>query len=410
MRLPRRLGHGAKGCVPSVLAGRVWLELGAGMLSVLTWNSRAVHRQTFVSEICNLIIVSNGLMFGAGLVDSVGGRYRSVHLIYSGDDNQRCKGLHISRSQLHRGRLDGSPSADRELTRTINALTDRGAPCVLIAADVPAAAALGRIKKDLTCTIFPMPRAKHLLQFDHKDNFADYCSQISVDVPKSQRLINKNAASFDHLVAKIGLPFVLKPTNMSGGAGYRLIQSRSDFEHDVQADPGYNYTPLIVQEFIPGLDVDVSLLAVAGHVEHVAVQMPLGQGCTRFIEDAAAVLSAQRIVKRSNYTGLLHLDGRRDERDGKVKWIEANPRAWASLKAASWCGLDFIQAGIAIALGNASSQPRVLSQGTYRGMTIVMKDIARRRMSLSSLTLSQRRFLLSRFAELKYVFFERWVQ
>lgn len=379
------------------------------MLNVLTWTSRTALKQEFVGEAWSLIIVSNGLTFGAGVADSLSGRYHSVHLIYTVDDTKSGKGLHIPRSCLHRGSLDGSPGADRELIRTISALADRDTPCVLIPADVLAAMAINRINKDLTCRIFPFPTMEHLALFDHKDRFMSFCDGIGVDVPKAQNLVDKNAASFDCLAGEVGLPFVVKPTNMSGGAGCRLIRSRSDFEQGVQGDPGYGYAPLVAQEYIPGPDIDVSLLAVAGEIKHVAVQMPLGGGCTTFVENVAAVQSAQHVVKRSNYSGLLHLDGRRDDRDGKIKWIEANPRTWASLKAASWCGLDFIGAGIAIAIGNASNQPHVLSQGTYRGMTTVMKDIATRRMPWSSLTSSQRRFLLSRLMELKYLFYERWV-
>ena len=198
----------------------------------------------------------------------------------------------------------------------------------------------------------------------------------------------------------MGHPFVIKPTDRHGGAGYRLIRTRTDFHEGLQGDPAYAHAPLVAQEFIPGKDVDISVLAVAGTIRHASVQTPEGGGL-RFVDDEAAVHVAQRLVQQSTYSGVLHLDGRRDERDGRIKLIEANPRVWGSIRASAWCGLDFVEAGIAVARGTPPQQPAVIREGSYPGLRHVVKEIALGRVQYASLTLQQRQLLRLRLIDVR---------
>jgi predicted ATP-grasp superfamily ATP-dependent carboligase len=71
-------------------------------------------------------------------------------------------------------------------------------------------------------------------------------------------------------------------------------------------------------------------------------------GGMRFPDDDRVVSLGRDICRASGYHGVAHIDMRIDERTGQVNVIEFNPRFWGSLIYASWMGVNFLEAGVAI--------------------------------------------------------------
>lgn len=345
----------------------------------------------------SIVIVSDNPDFGFLVANSLSRHYSGIRFVF---DARRKRRFHRRGWAIRWLLLDGTDETDAALVATIAQVTRKSAETVVIPADSAAMSAVDRIKAELSCCVFPACPIDSILQFDDKGAFAHFCSRAGVDMAETIELVDKHAVPFDSLAAGLALPFVIKPANKHGGEGFRLIHSRSEFER-VGADKAYVYSPMVAQQFIPGSDVDISLLAVAGAIKHISVQICAGQSIT-FIDDESAVAMARQIVSAGNFSGLLHLDGRRDNRDNEIKLIEANPRPWASMAASTWCGLDFIEAGIDVALGRPTSQPATPVEKAYPGFFLVLWELATGRRKWTRLTPHQRGLLRSRLLDVGY--------
>lgn len=62
-----------------------------------------------------------------------------------------------------------------------------------------------------------------------------------------------------------------------------------------------------------------------------------------FLSQPFLEVMASTLCKSSSYEGVMHIDARIDELSGKIYLIESTPRYWASLSAALWCGVNFVQ-------------------------------------------------------------------
>jgi hypothetical protein len=230
---------------------------------------------------------------------------------------------------------------DGTLARMVSALAEQAPQATLIPFDCDGIKAVIRARAQLQIQIAPIPDMGTLEMFDDKWSFYKFCVASSLNVPATRYVGSKFDLDFDAIVAELGLPFVLKPTDCSGSEGVRFIEGRAYFEHEILDDPAYNFKRLIAQRFVEGTDVDLSLLSVRGRLSCFAIQQPQGSHMN-FLPNAYLEGIATTICRDSAYHGVMHIDARVEKGTGKVFLIECNPRFWASLTAASWCGLNFV--------------------------------------------------------------------
>ncbi|MDO9216551.1 MAG: ATP-grasp domain-containing protein, partial [Lacisediminimonas sp.] len=181
------------------------------------------------------------------------------------------------------------------------------------------------------------------------------------------------------IAEEFSVPFVVKPTNMAGSMGVKIVTSREDFEANILFNPAYDYSSLIVQRYIDGPDIDLSLLADHGKVSAFAIQRVVAARI-EFLPNPYLEMVASNICSQSGYHGLMHIDARIDKRTGNVYLIEANPRYWASLTAAVVCGLNFVAASVAplastsgvrrLTTGSASCRHPVLQPSSWKDLVM----------------------------------------
>lgn len=237
--------------------------------------------------------------------------------------------------------FDFAAPDDGTLARLVNALSEKAPQATLVPFDCDGIKAVNRARAQLQIQIAPIPDMATLEMLDNKWTFYGFCVKTGLNVPATRHVGSKFNLDFDAIVAELGLPFVLKPTNCSGSVGVRFIQSRAYFEQEILADKSYDSRHLIAQRFIEGTDVDLSLLSLRGELSCFAVQQMRGSHI-HFLPNAYLEGIAATICRDSAYHGVMHIDARLEKSTGKVFLIECNPRFWASLTAASWCGLDFV--------------------------------------------------------------------
>jgi hypothetical protein len=81
-----------------------------------------------------------------------------------------------------------------------------------------------------------------------------------------------------------------------------------------------------------------------------------------FIRDERMFAIVREIVRVTGFHGLAHFDMRIDSRDGELRVIECNPRVWGSLMYSVWAGVNFIELGCRMALGQPVTGPGALDE------------------------------------------------
>jgi len=241
----------------------------------------------------------------------------------------------------------------------------------------------------LGASTYPMPDSSSFEMLNDKWRFHQYCSELGIRVPKAIRLNNKTEINFDYVSMTVGLPFVIKPTNEGHSAGVRVICSKEKLYKEILSNWKYNFSPLIAQSFIPGVDIDISVFADGGHIKHLAVQIRK-EDMLCFVRNKELAKFAEVIARDLCYTGLIHIDARLHGTLGEIFLVEANPRFWASLDEATLCGLNFVRAGIYTFMGLESPDPPTICDVSSSSMNRTFAEIATCRQSYMRLPLQQR--------------------
>lgn len=235
---------------------------------------------------------------------------------------------------------------------------------VVLPSDAESTQRLAEIASRLSVPTFPLssPGVLHLLS--DKWEFYEFCRRSSLPVPKTILIGAKHNVDATQIGDELGFPAIIKPVDQGDGNGVVIVRTRSEVETLVSRNLQYPYDNLIAQEFIPGHDIDCSLLARNGMTVCSAIQIR-ELGVTKFLEDSNLLATCSVALTLSRFEGLAHFDARYDERNGKLLLIECNPRFWRSIYAASACGLNFVAAGLRSINSSLYDGPISLKSGAY---------------------------------------------
>lgn len=255
--------------------------------------------------------------------------------------------------------LDGSD--DDAFADTVNAIARRSPHLVLIPADCDAIRLANRVRERLTIRTTPIPKQATLDMLDNKWRFHEFCRQHDLAVPHTRLLQSKHELNYDETASEFGVPFVVKPIDQAGSTGVRIIRSKAEFNRAILRNGDYDYGKLIVQRYIDGEDIDISVLSLGGRLCAFAIQQTEQSRIVFRADDELHAMAAE-LCRASAYHGIMHIDARRETATGRMYLIESNPRFWASLTASVWCGLNFVAESIV--MGPASTAVRQLTAGT----------------------------------------------
>lgn len=238
--------------------------------------------------------------------------------------------------------LDFDGISDMRVAELINECCAPDGNTVIIPADCRGIRLVGRIRQHLKARVVPFPDLATLDLMDDKWQFYQLCQSHGLQVPETYYIGSKANLDYDEVVRKLGLPFVLKPTNESGSNGVQIIRSREHYLQAVKHNEAYRFNSLIAQRYINGEDIDLSLLAINGRMSAYAIQQVDGARI-EFVRNDELRDQVAKLCRESAFHGVMHIDARIETRTGRVFMIESNPRFWASLTAAAWCGLNFVE-------------------------------------------------------------------
>jgi ATP-grasp in the biosynthetic pathway with Ter operon len=276
-----------------------------------------------------------------------------------------------------------------DFVRTIEQLGSANSNIFLIPVDDPANRIVYSTFDRLGARTYPIPDSRSFEMLNDKWRFQKYCSNLGVRVPKAVRLNDKTEIDFDYLCETVGLPFVLKPTNKNDSQGVHVISSKEKLRKEILSNQKYGFSPLIVQSYIPGIDIDVSVFAIGGDIKNYTVQIREKDRLC-FVKNDQLIKLTEAIVCDLCYTGVIHIDARLHNESGEIFLVEANPRFWASLDEATLCGLNFVRAGMYNCMGLESPDPITISNVSSLSTRGILAEIATGKQNCLQLSPQQR--------------------
>ena len=154
-------------------------------------------------------------------------------------------------------------------------------------------------------------------------------------------------------------PLLLKPSVGQNSEGIMLIRNPDELAAWKQSarDDRREY---IAQKYVPGRDIDCSLLSQDGEIVVHTVQQHASaeSGATLEVFSGGEALEAVRpLIRTIGYSGIAHIDMRQDVADGRFTVVDFNPRFWASLFSSTCAGVNFPYLWCQLALKQPVAQP-----------------------------------------------------
>ncbi len=139
-------------------------------------------------------------------------------------------------------------------------------------------------------------------------------------------------------------PILLKPVVGMGGFGIKKIYDNESLTNLLQSEGDY-----IIQSFINGFDIDMSVFCVKGRILAFTIQKgyifstsqysaPLG---VEFLYENELYEMIEKLMKKLQWSGFAHVDLMYDKIEKNYKVIEINPRIWGSVEASEKVGINF---------------------------------------------------------------------
>ena len=293
-------------------------------------------------------------------LDSVGAKVFLIH------DKRTAASVGLSRRR--QGILLASPrltdEAPEKLLRLINDFHAREPVDVVIGSDVVAMKLLHGIRADLAPAVFPFPDLETLRVLDNKWHFYNLCLEIGIDAPQTRFFATKNDIDPHEISRDFRYPVVVKPVSRHGAIGFEMIADRGGLETRILRNPAYDHPDLLIQEYVPGIDLGLSVFARDGRVEYWTTFNCGKNWGTEFCERPELLALGKRLIAATRFSGVANFDARLDAVSGAIRMLECNPRFFARTTATRLCGLDFVRAGLA-AIGLVQLDEPCLCRGEF---------------------------------------------
>ena len=174
--------------------------------------------------------------------------------------------------------------------------------------------------------VFPLSPEPLLQQVHGKWEFSALCRSLGVRHPRT--VLVERAEDLRDL--PLELPVVVKPLEAEGSRGVRVVHDRATLTRLVDRVAGAGLLPVLLQEFVAGDDMGVSVVADHGRVVACRLQSPAEGGRLDYLDRPDALELARTLVVGTDYHGVANIDLRRSAADDQLYALEWNPRLYAT--------------------------------------------------------------------------------
>jgi predicted ATP-grasp superfamily ATP-dependent carboligase len=258
-----------------------------------------------------------------------------------------------------------------ELFARVSRVAEQTEADIVLAVDEPAVGFLCRygdsLRQSVATGLVPQLDAFEITA--DKGLLADFLARSQIPHPPTIRFTNSE--TFAEAIRTLPVPLLLKPCRGSNGSGIAYFDDSRALLALLEKDPGFTRR-FVVQHYIPGFDIDCSVLCQQGEVLAYTIQRPFLPSVRfrpppgfDFVMDEQTLDVVKRLVAALQWSGVAHIDLRYDERDGRVQVLEVNPRYWGSLLGSLAAGVNFPYLACLAGLKIPSTTP------TYRNVRFV---------------------------------------
>jgi predicted ATP-grasp superfamily ATP-dependent carboligase len=262
---------------------------------------------------------------------------------------------------------------------------------VIIPAGIEGTLFISKISEKITeSKVFPLSKLDVLELLNNKWSFGELLSKNGIPSPKTI-LINdiSRLKSLDSELKSLNMefPVMAKQLELEASRGVVKLNSSKELDVYMSSENEFNKLPLLIQEYIPGMDMGFNVLAKNGKIIAWSIQKWYpGNNGMEFIRDDNILDIGRRIVSCCNFTGVANIDMRLDNRDKSVKVTECNPRFWGSVDISMLGGVNFPCLGVLMTQENIEdmittygdiscreirySKPKTLMSEILRNMSI----------------------------------------
>ncbi|HEY1576177.1 MAG TPA: ATP-grasp domain-containing protein [Terracidiphilus sp.] len=193
------------------------------------------------------------------------------------------------------------------------------------------------------------------------------------DIPHPPTVVLAAGARRSERLSTLAFPVLAKPPFLSGGDGIRRFENAEDLDSFLSRQ--MKEQEWIIQEFIPGVDIDVNVLCKDGQIVASTVQHAIASSSTPFspaigIEfkyDSVAMDIVKRLIEQLGWSGIAHIDMRLDARTKIPLVLEINGRYWLTLLGSLRAGVNFPLLACEATLGPSASSLQAQTTRYFRG-------------------------------------------
>jgi predicted ATP-grasp superfamily ATP-dependent carboligase len=196
------------------------------------------------------------------------------------------------------------------------------------------------IASALNAPCFPMLAIEQFDLLNNKWLFSQLCASLGVRCPRSQLVADVSALRRAVKSGGISIPFVAKPLDFDGSRGVLSILQPID----LRKLDSIQYAPVIVQEFVRGIDVAASVYCKHGSI-HAFIAHRLKRATYFTFESDEIRADIQKIAVATKAHGVMNFDMRISQ-DGTVYWLECNPRFFFWTHMSLLAGISFVEFGL----------------------------------------------------------------
>lgn len=158
-------------------------------------------------------------------------------------------------------------------------------------------------------------------------------------------------------------PVLLKPRIGAGGIGIHYVESRDVLLKKLESSglrSGY-----IIQEYMQGTNIDLSVLCSNGEILAYTIQKPLFRvknsfefsKSIEFINNTKLLNFGTEILSDLKWSGIAHIDFIYNEKKDQFFLIDFNPRYWGTLTGSVLAGVNFPFLACRLALDESFTRP-----------------------------------------------------
>jgi len=226
-------------------------------------------------------------------------------------------------------------TADEHAARAIDEYAEAHGIGIVLPSDAPTTRFLCTMGSRLKANVFPLPTLGAFQQLVTKDRFRDLCMRLGLPHPETRMFEDRDALCAALGRGELRLPAMFKPVNRAGSIGV----VRAGRQDALAIAAKLEYAPILVQDFVDGTDVSISVVCEAGRIRRQAIYLRR-RDTFHFIRQENLSALVARIAEALALTGVINFDSRVAP-DGRVWLIECNPRFFFNVDVVMLAGENF---------------------------------------------------------------------